>query len=68
MSKQFDGESLTEDMHIECSDVLGRMQFEKTLTSGEDELCLGFRPLASGYFVLKISTTMGRYNHKFVNK
>jgi hypothetical protein len=68
ISIQFDGEARSENLHIECYDVLGRLQFEKTLTSGEEELHLDIRPLSSGYYVLKISTTTGRYNHKFVKK
>lgn len=58
----------TEDVQVECYDVLGKIQFNSTLSPDEDRLSLDVSQLSSGYYILKISSASGTFNHKFVKQ
>jgi len=57
-----------DDLHVECFDVLGRLQFQTRLETGLEEQQLDVNSLSSGMYLLQISSKTQAYTQEFVKK
>jgi len=65
---EFDNQSSIETLEVECYDILGKRQLSKSLNPDQDELRLDVGALASGTYILKVTTPTAIYQHKFVKQ